>query len=167
MRWSEIGEQTCSVARALSVVGDRWTMMVLRDSFLGTRRFADFQRHLGAARNLVADRLAKLVEHGILERRPYQDRPLRHEYVLTEKGLGLQPVLLSLVAWGDRWMDEAGQGPPIETVHTGCGEPMHLRAVCSECGEPLTAANVTPRLGAPLKELAKSTQAMKLAQLED
>ena len=77
MRWNEIGGQTCSVARALSVVGDRWTLMILRDCFLGTKRFADFQEHLGSARNLLADRLSKLVLCGVLERRPYQEKPTR------------------------------------------------------------------------------------------
>jgi DNA-binding HxlR family transcriptional regulator len=150
MRWSEIGGETCSVARALSVVGDRWTLMILRDCFLGTRRFADFQRHLGAARNLVADRLAKLCADGILERRRYRDRPPRFEYVLTSMGRDLQPVMLALVAWGDRWMDPEAEGPPLENVHLGCGRPMHQRGVCSECGEPLTLDNVRPRLGPAL-----------------
>ncbi len=154
MRWTEIGEQTCSVARSLSVVGDRWTLMILRDSFLGTRRFADFQRHLGAARNLVADRLGKLVENGIFERRQYWDRPPRFEYLLTRKGRDLQPVMLALVAWGDRWMDD-GNGPPIENVHAGCGQPMHLQGVCSECGEAITIDNVRPRLGPALAHLGE------------
>ena len=154
MRWTEIGEQTCSVARTLAVVGDRWTLMILRDSFLGTRRFADFQRHLGAARNLVADRLAKLVENGILERRQYQDRPPRFEYLLSCKGRDLQPLMLALVAWGDRWMDD-GNGPPIENVHAACGQPMHLRGVCSECGEAITIDNVRPRLGPALAHLVE------------
>ena len=155
MRWSEIGGQTCSVARTLSVVGDRWTMMILRNCFLGTRRFVDFQQQLGAARNLIADRLAKLVEHGVLERRRYQERPPRDEYLLTEKGLALQPVLLALVAWGDRFMDADDAGPPIENVHSGCGKPMHAIGVCSECGERLTPKNVRPRLGPPLALLAE------------
>jgi len=153
MRWSEVGEQTCSVARSLSVVGDRWTLMILRDCFLGTRRFADFQRHLGAARNLVADRLGKLVDHGVLARRQYQSRPDRFEYVLTPKGRDLQNVMLALVAWGDRWMDEDDEGPPVENVHADCGRPMHLHGVCSECGEPLTIDNVRPRLGPALAAL--------------
>ena len=89
MRWSEIGSETCSIARALSAIGDRWSLLILREAFLRTRRFADFQRHLGAARNLVADRLGKLVESGILERRQYQDRPARFEYILTRKGRDL------------------------------------------------------------------------------
>ncbi len=154
MRWTEIGEQTCSVARSLSVVGDRWTLMILRDSFLGTRRFADFQRHLGAARSLVADRLGKLVENGILERQQYRDRPPRFEYLLTRKGRDLQPVMLALVAWGDRWMDD-GNGAPVENVHTGCGRPMHLSGVCSECGEAITLDNVRPRLGPALAHLGE------------
>ena len=83
MRWSDIGDVTCSVARALSVVGDRWTLLILRDCFLGVRRFEDFRARLGATRHLVAARLRQLVEHGILERVPYQERPLRHEYRLV------------------------------------------------------------------------------------
>jgi DNA-binding HxlR family transcriptional regulator len=146
MRWSEIGSESCSVARTLAVIGDRWTLMILRNCFLGSRRFGDFQQHPGAARNLIADRLSKLVDAGILERRVYQQRPERHEYLLTPKGRALQPVMLALVAWGDDWTDD-GSGPPIENVHTTCGQPMHQRGVCSECGELLTSRNVQPRPG--------------------
>ncbi len=107
---------TCSVARALSVVGDRWSLLVLRDAFLGIRRFDDFQRDLGTTRHRLADRLKKLVAHGILERVRYQQRPPRFEYRLTEKGRDLYPVIVSLTRWGDRWM--AGKaGPPIELIH--------------------------------------------------
>jgi DNA-binding HxlR family transcriptional regulator len=145
------------VARTLAIIGDRWTLMILRNCFLGSRRFGDFQRHLGAARNLVADRLAKLVDAGILERRVYQQRPLRHEYLLTPKGRELQPVMLALVAWGDAWTDD-GSGPPVENVHTTCGKPMHQQGVCSECGEPLTTRNVRPRPGPGAGDLPQPAQ---------
>ena len=150
MRWRDIGEETCSVARALSVVGDRWTMLVLREAFLGTRRFEDFQKHTRAARNLLSDRLEKLVEHGVLERRPYQEKPTRHEYRLTEKGLDLYTVMMALVRWGDRWLDD-GRGRPIEHRHKRCGHVMHMEAVCSECGERLDPRAVEVSLGPALR----------------
>ena len=150
MRWSEIGGQVCSVARALSVVGDRWTLLVLREAFLRTRRFEDFQARTGASRALLTERLEKLVEHGILERRPYQEKPVRHEYRLTQKGLDLYPVVASLAAWGDRWMD-GGEGRPVELVHLDCGAVTTARLHCSECGEPLDPRHVTARPGPPLR----------------
>ena len=96
MRWDDIDQQTCSVARALSVVGERWTMLILRDAFLGTRRFDQFQKNLGVTRHRLSERLTKLVDHGVLTKVPYQERPLRHEYRLTRKGLGLYPVFKRL-----------------------------------------------------------------------
>ena len=146
MKWSEIEGQTCSIARALSEVGDRWTMLILREAFLRTRRFGDFVERTGAARNLVADRLQKLVLAEILERRVYQQSPERHEYRLTEKGIDLYPVMMSLVRWGDRWHDD-GTGRPVEHVHRECGHVMHAEPVCSECGEPLDPREVDVRPG--------------------
>ncbi|MDD9936674.1 MAG: helix-turn-helix domain-containing protein [Myxococcales bacterium] len=136
MRWSEIDQQTCSVARALSEIGDRWTLLLIRDAFLRARRFDDFVERSGAARNVVANRLEKLVASGILERRAYQTRPERHEYRLTEKGRDLYPVIMTLVAWGDRWHDD-GAGPPVRHQHRGCGKRMHAVVACSECREAL------------------------------
>ena len=156
MRWSEIGSEVCSVARALSIVGDRWTLLILREAFLRTRRFQDFQARLGASRNIVADRLQKLVEHGVLERRRYHEHPPRFEYRLTEKGRDLYPVVISLANWGDRWLDE-GNGRPIEHVHRPCGHVMSAVATCSECGEPLDPREVEPRLGPALRALARPT----------
>lgn len=138
MRWDEVGGVRCSVARTLSVIGDRWTLLVLRDGFLGVRRFDDFQSHLGVSPHLLSTRLAKLVEHGILERRAYQQRPRRDEYRLTEKGLDLYPVIAALLRWGDRWMDD-GQGPPVELFHRACGHRTTPTLACSECGEPIDA----------------------------
>jgi DNA-binding HxlR family transcriptional regulator len=124
------GQEGCSVAGTLAVVGDRWTMLVLREAFMRTRRFEDFQRVLGIARNVLTDRLGRLVEEGILERRAYQDHPPRYEYRLTEKGLELWPVLMALMRWGDR---HAVDQPARLIVHRDCGGQLddHLR--CDRC----------------------------------
>jgi DNA-binding HxlR family transcriptional regulator len=143
MRWQEIGEVRCSVARTLSVVGDRWTLLVLRDCFLRVRRFDDFLESLGVSPHLLSTRLAKLVEHGILERRPYQERPVRYEYRLTEKGLDLYPVVVSLVRWGDRWMADPA-GPPVTLIHQPCGQATAPELTCSACGEALEPHGVRP-----------------------
>lgn len=157
MRWGDIGEMTCSVARTLSVVGDRWTLLVLRDAFLRTRRFEDFQAHLGITRHRLADRLAKLVHHGIFERVPYQQRPPRFEYRLTDKGRDLYPVIVALVGWGDRWM--AGKaGVPIELVHRSCGHVMTPTFTCPHCGDALRARDVTAQPGPALRALARRPQ---------
>ena len=154
MRWDDIDKQVCSVARALSVVGERWTMLIIRDAFLGTRRFDQFQSILGITRHRLSERLGKLVDHGVLVKVPYQDRPVRHEYRLTRKGLGLYPVLMSLARWGDEWMDK-DQGAPLEYVHQACGKKTHPVLACSECGEPLKPEAVTPQLGPALHALAE------------
>lgn len=148
MRWQEIGGIRCSIARTLSVIGDRWTLLVLRDCFLGAHRFEAFQASLGLSPHLLSVRLGKLVEHGILARRPYQERPLRHEYRLTEKGRDLYPVIVSLLRWGDRWMAE-GEAPPVELVHRACGHRTTPTLACSECGESLDPRGVEPRLTQP------------------
>ena len=148
MRWDEIKGMPCSVARTLSVIGDRWTLLVLRDAFLRTRRFEDFQRQLGVTRHLLAGRLRKLVEAGILERVRYQEKPARYEYRLTEKGRDLYPVIVALLRWGDRWMSDES-GPPLTLVHKACGHAMHPTLVCPDCGEAVGARDVTPgRAGA-------------------
>src|SRR5207245_10273110 len=137
----EIGEQDCSVARALSVVGDRWTMLVLREAFMRTRRFEDFQARTGAPRPLLADRLKLLVDSEILERRKYSERPDRFEYRLTDHGRDLYPVIVSLLRWGDRWMTDR-KGPPVELRHRTCGHRMHPELACPECGDWLEARDV-------------------------
>lgn len=141
MRWSEIGELPCSIAKTLSVVGDRWTMLVLREAFLGTRRFDEFQRNTGAPRPILADRLRVLVEHGVLERRPYGNHPDRFEYRLTEMGLDLYPVIVSLLRFGDRWLLD-GDDPPMELRHE-CGEIVHPELACPACGEWVDARSMT------------------------
>jgi DNA-binding HxlR family transcriptional regulator len=114
--------------------------------FLGVTRFDDIQRDLGIARNVLADRLDALVDNEVLERRAYQERPVRHEYVLTDKGRDLQSVLLAIMAWGDRW--ESGEaGPPISLRHERCGELTTPALVCSCCGEPLRSDEVSAHPG--------------------
>jgi DNA-binding HxlR family transcriptional regulator len=154
MRWEELGEQPCSMSRTLAVVGDRWTLLILRDCFLGVRRFDAFERRIGLTRHLLADRLKKLVEHGVLVKVPYQQKPLREEYRLTEKGLALHPVILSLVSWGDTWMADE-RGAPIEHYHKGCGQRMKPVMVCSECAEPVGPRDVDVRPGAAFGEEAE------------
>ena len=150
MRWEELDRQPCSLARTLSVLGDRWTLLVIRDCFMGVRRFEQFEARLGIARHVLADRLKKLTEAGVLAKVPYQDRPRREEYRLTEKGLALHPALIALLDWGDRYM--AGpEGPPVQRRHRTCGHVTHGVTVCSECGEPLDPRemSVEPGPGAP------------------
>ncbi|AQZ93909.1 winged helix-turn-helix transcriptional regulator [Halopseudomonas phragmitis] len=146
MRWEDLDQQPCSLARTLAVVGDRWTLLVLRDCFLGVRRFDEFERRLGITRHILTDRLKKLVEHGVLRKQVYQQRPLREEYRLTDKGLELHPVLLALVHWGDRHMADE-RGAPVLHVHKGCGQVMRPVMVCSECGEPVGARDVQVQAG--------------------
>jgi DNA-binding HxlR family transcriptional regulator len=126
-------ELNCSVARPLSFLGERWALLVLRDLFLGRTRFDEIQDSLGVASNVLSQRLATLAEEGIVERRRYSEHPERFEYLLTEKGRDLQPVLLAMLRWGDRYT--AGpEGPPLETVHDECGHAFHMVPTCSECG---------------------------------
>jgi DNA-binding HxlR family transcriptional regulator len=142
---SDYAAENCSIARTLEVIGERWTMLLLREAFLGTRRFDDFQRTLGVARNVLQSRLERLVEAGVFERRRYQDRPERYEYVLTSKGADLWPVLVSLLQWGDR--HAAPDGPPVVLQHNGCGGEVDDRRRCSRCGQDLDVRHVTARRG--------------------
>ena len=103
MKWDDLAAQPCSVARTAAVIGDRWTLLILRDCFLGVKRFADFQARLGLARSIVTARLNLLVDEGVLVRQPYQALPARYEYRLTDKGMDLHDIVLAIVAWGDRW----------------------------------------------------------------
>jgi DNA-binding HxlR family transcriptional regulator len=141
MRWSELGEENCSVARAVSVIGDRWTLLILRDCFLRVRRFEDFQERLGITRPILADRLKKLVDAFVLTKVAYQQRPVRYEYRLTPKGLDLYPVIMALVHWGDVHM--AGKkGRPLLHTHELCGKDFDPVVACSECGEVLSPREV-------------------------
>ncbi|WP_051471659.1 winged helix-turn-helix transcriptional regulator [Patulibacter minatonensis] len=133
--------QVCSVARSLEVVGERWTLLLVRSVMLGVRRFDDLQSHTGVTRSVLTARLRRLVDEGVLERRPYQDRPPRFEYVLTEKGLGLWTVIEHLRQWGDEHYPEP-EGPPRVIVHKRCGGHPDVHLMCDRCGEPLSAWSV-------------------------
>lgn len=146
MKWNELEEEACSLARAVAVIGDRWSLLILRDCFLRVRRFDDFQARLGITRHLLSDRLKKFVHYGVLRRVPYQDSPKRYEYILTQRGLDLYPVVMAIVHWGDVHMaDERGR--PLLHEHKLCGRLFDPVMVCSECGEPLVAKDVVVRPG--------------------
>jgi DNA-binding HxlR family transcriptional regulator len=136
----------CSIARAVDLVGQRWTPLILRDMFVGMTRFEDFRRDLGVASNILAERLADLEKNGVVTRRQYQSKPARHEYLLTEKGRDLYPVIATLLAWGDKWL--AGpEGPPALIVHADCGHVTTAKTVCADCNGELNAANAIPTAG--------------------
>jgi DNA-binding HxlR family transcriptional regulator len=135
----------CSIARSLEVVGEWWTPLVLRELFMGNRRFEEILRSLGISRNILTDRLGTLVEHGVVDRVEYQKAPVRHEYRLTEKGRDLFPVLVALQTWGDKW--ESPNGPPLVLHHRDCDHAADPKLVCGSCGEQVHARNVIPRPG--------------------
>ena len=133
----------CAIARSMAILGERWTLVILRSAFMGARRFEDYQSSTGIARNILTDRLKTLVDHDVLARRPYAEHPGRtlYEYRLTEKGLDLYPVLVSLMRWGNRY-GGFDDGPPVELEHRLCGHTTTPKLVCSECGEELRAREV-------------------------
>lgn len=142
MRWSKLEDEPCSVARTISVIGDRWTLLILRDCFLRVRRFEDFQARLGITRPILANRLRKLVDKFVLAKVPYQEGPLRYEYRLTPKGLALYPIVMAIVHWGDVYISEKKGGRPLLHRHDLCGKDFDPVMVCSECGEPLAPKQV-------------------------
>jgi DNA-binding HxlR family transcriptional regulator len=156
----------CSIARPLAFLGERWSLLVLRDLFLGRRRFDEIQDSLGIASNVLSQRLATLDEEGIVERHRYSEHPERFEYRLTEKGRDLQPVLLALLAWGDRYT--AGEaGPALEPIHTECGHAFHAVATCSECGGHVDTRNVRSRPGPGANEEQRRRHAERQARQRD
>jgi DNA-binding HxlR family transcriptional regulator len=153
MRWQDYESDSCSIARALASLGDRWTVLILRDLFNGGHRFDELLDHLGVSRDVLSRRLATMVEDGIVERRPYREagsRP-RSDYRLTPAGRELQPVLIALLHWGDRHR-ATEDGPPTRLEHVGCGGEVGLRLTCSE-GHDVPRGEVanTPQAGARLR----------------
>lgn len=146
MRWNELENEPCAVARSLAVIGDRWSLMILRDCFLGIRRFDTFQARLQISRTILRDRLNHLVAHGVLDRCQYETHPPRHEYRLSGRGKALQPVLLALAHWGNTYMSDAN-APPTAHTHRSCGRDFHPVTTCSECGEPIRPPDVSTRSG--------------------
>jgi DNA-binding HxlR family transcriptional regulator len=151
MERKSFSEMHCSVAQALEVVGEWWSLLIVRDVFLGVTRFDDFQQRLGISRNVLNQRLRRLVEGEILCKVPYSERPPRFDYQLTDKGRDLWPVLTAMRQWG---------GPPLELIHRGCGEVSQAVMTCSACGEPIDSGEVRairgpgavePLIGAPAR----------------
>ncbi|MEU4995427.1 helix-turn-helix domain-containing protein [Streptomyces sp. NPDC021622] len=141
MKGERFARMHCSVARAAAVMADQWTVLILRDLFLGLNRYEDLRADLGIATNILADRLEHLTAEGVVERTAYQERPVRHEYVLTESGRDLYGAVLTLLTWGDHHRPEGG--PPLIPVHDTCGRPADPRVTCGHCGEELTPETVT------------------------
>jgi DNA-binding HxlR family transcriptional regulator len=140
----------CSVAQCLEVVGEWWSMLIVRDAFLGVTRFDDFQRRLGVSRNILHERLTTLVGAGVLARVPYSDHPPRNDYRLTDKGRDLWPVLTAMRQWGD--LHAAPEGPPLQVVHKSCGAVSEAVMVCASCAEPVGPRDVVALPG-PGREL--------------
>jgi len=157
MRWNQIDTMTCSIARTLSVVGDRWTMLIIRDVFLGIRRFEGIQKDLRLTPHRLSDRLGKLVRDGILVRVEYQKRPRRFEYLLTEKGIDLYPLIVAMLEWGDRWM-AGSAGAPVELVHRPCGHSIKPELTCPQCKSKIVPREMSARPGPALKKRGLSAQ---------
>ena len=139
MRRTRFDEWDCSIARSVDILGDWWTPMVIRSALMGARRFEHFTDGLGIPRNVLTERLNRLVDEGIMVKVEYQDRPVRYEYRLTEKGIGLYPVIVSIMEWGNRWLEWDDEGPPVQLVDRTTGEPVEPILVDARTGQPLDA----------------------------
>lgn len=153
MRWSDLETEPCPVARAMSVIGDRWTVLILRDCLRGVSRFEEFHARLKCSRTLVAERLSHLVERGVLVREPYQDNPPRHDYRLTEMGRALSPVLMTMSHWAETWAPSK-HAYRVKRIHKTCGHAFQPVLHCSECGEPVSPGEIEHV--DPVKAKAKS-----------
>jgi DNA-binding HxlR family transcriptional regulator len=145
-------DEHCPVAATLEIVGDRWTLLILREATLGVRRFADFHARLGLARTVLSDRLNRLTGEGIFERCRYHERPARFEYVLTAKGRDLWPVLNALTVWGDRHL--FGGKPPVLVRHRECGGLIDDHRICIQCGTPVELEDVVRQPGPGARKAA-------------
>jgi DNA-binding HxlR family transcriptional regulator len=146
MERTSFADMRCSLARSLELIGDWWSPLIIRDLFLDITRFDDLVEDLGISRNLLTRRLKALANNGIVERTPYQLRPTRYEYRLTEAGRDLVPVMLALTEWGDRWSPTT-EGRPMLFVHRNCGHHFQPQVTCSACGEVISTDAVVPAPG--------------------
>lgn len=145
MKWHELADQHCSVARSLAVIGDRWTLLIIRDLFLGAARFETLREGLQISRTILTDRLNLLEKEGVIRKIAYQDRPTRYKYLLTEKGLDLYPIIVTMTHWGDQYY--AGEaGPPIIHHHRNCDQDFVPVVSCSACQEPLKPLETSVRV---------------------
>jgi len=160
MQRSSFSNMPCSIAKTLDIIGEWWTLLILRDVFYGVRRFETLRSHLGISRKVLTNRLQRLIDEEILKKELYQTSPSRYEYRLTHKGLDLLPVLLSIMKWGDQWAAE-DKMPPVIFTHKDCGKETTPQLTCSCCGGELNAHNISPKLGpgAPVEEIEKLREA--------
>ncbi|MEU7339454.1 helix-turn-helix domain-containing protein [Streptomyces sp. NPDC007074] len=144
MKWLDVSTENCTVQRTLDLVGEKWTLLILRDAFNGVRRFDDFRRHVGLSEAVLAARLRKLVAAGVLRTEPYREAGsrTRHEYRLTRKGRDLWPVLVALRQWGEVYVADPG-GPVLDIRHSECAAPVRVVVECAEEHVPLTPREVT------------------------
>jgi DNA-binding HxlR family transcriptional regulator len=148
MKRTSLQDHPCSIARAVDAAGEWWSPLILRDVAYGVRRFRDLQDDLGVSANVLTDRLESLVSEGLLEPRLYQERPARHEYHLTEKGLDLVPALLALMRWGDRWCWPGASGP-VRVLHDECGHDVSVQVRCDHCDSEVAAQDLRVTLASP------------------
>jgi DNA-binding HxlR family transcriptional regulator len=148
---SSFADMHCAVAQSLEIIGEWWTLLILRDAFFGITRFEEWHERLGIARNILTARLDTLVDHSIMERQPYDEARGRFDYVLTEKGRALWPVMVTLRQWGDEWLLGRGN-EPISLVHQSCGEVSHAELVCDQCGELLESDQIRSAPGPGLQD---------------
>jgi DNA-binding HxlR family transcriptional regulator len=134
VHWDDVGSQVCSIARTMSVLGDRWTMLIVREAFIGTNTFDEFVAYTGATPQVVSARLKRLVEAGVFKKEPVADGRGRSEYLLSEMGQDLYPVVCTIMVWGDQWLSD-GRGRPHALRHTECGCMTSPKLACDACGE--------------------------------
>ena len=151
MRWEDSCNQTCSVARATAIFGDRWTLLILRLLFLRVYKFSDIQQTLEITKHRLTDRLNRLIEEGVVFKHLYDEKYKRYDYRLTEKGMDLYAVMIVIGQWGDKWLTD-GDGPPVEYVHKDCGQIANPQLTCSCCGEALTPTNLKLHIGSGLEK---------------
>lgn len=161
-RTADYTNERCSIAATLEVVGDPWTLLILRDAFNGVKRFEQWQERLGVARNVLAARLKSLVIHGVMEARRYSERPPRQEYVLTAKGRALSPVLLTMTEWGDQHVYGVGKGP-VHFVHKTCGHDFHPRIACEACGDVIDGRDLSRVVHEGSPTVGEALEAVKIA----
>jgi DNA-binding HxlR family transcriptional regulator len=159
MRFEGLAEQSCTISRSLALLGDRWTLAIVKQAFARTRRFEDFLTTLGISRALLADRLRRLSEAGIFEKIPYDSTRQRYEYRLTEAGFALYPILQAIREWGDTHL--APEGAPLVYAHRGCTGSAMITMTCSTCHAPLSARDIDVQLGPGLTAPASAAHARR------
>lgn len=145
MKRSDFSNMACSTARTLDLIGEWWTPLIIRDLLLGNRRFEGLRKNLGISKKILTDRLQSLLASGIIVKRLYEQSPPRYEYVLTEMGEELGPILLAMVSWGDKWL--SGGKPPLKITHNDCGQTLKVQVVCAACGKPVNFNDNTAKPG--------------------